>query len=330
MSFRDWLRLFRAQTYPATLLCVLVPYLHRHPFDSMALLLSLLAIAIHYLSFGHNSVMDYWYDVSDPNKSHHPLVKGAISLSRAHVVVHTGLMATYVCLALVTSRSASPTLALLALLGYVVFGHAYNDGLDKHFVHSWLPITLAFTCLSAFGYFLSHDRVDLALALILSYAFLNIFYQIAWEGNLKDIATDPVNLLAKMTHKVEVEAVDDGQAYVVHFKRSALALSYGARLAIVALYVAWCTLVGASLPSLVTSAIMLAVATYMAVKMTKPVLRARRKDLLRYMSFCEVGTMYTLLFLVVDYSVALSLAVFGLAYFVFMNKWLWGDVAPRV
>jgi hypothetical protein len=54
MVLRSWLQLFRAQTMPATLLLILVPYLANARLLSLeTLVIGTFAILSHYFSFGH-------------------------------------------------------------------------------------------------------------------------------------------------------------------------------------------------------------------------------------------------------------------------------------
>ena len=186
---RDWLRLFRAQTAAATVYSIIVPYILAGGRDwTLVLVLGVLGTLLHWFSFGHNSVMDYWYDIHDPNKQHHPLESGRIRLGDAHVVIHTGLAVITMAMGLLTLAVApNPSLALVFLLSYVAWGHAYNDGLDKHTRFSWVPISLCFTFLAGYGWLLAADDINIYMLLILAWAFSTILYQIAWEGNLKDV-----------------------------------------------------------------------------------------------------------------------------------------------
>ena len=198
-----WLRLFRAQTAFATFYTIATPYLLAGGSPHNLLVILPLSIALHYFSFGHNSLMDYWHDVKDLHKQHHPLVKGDISIRVAHQVIHTmGALIAFILIALTLHLSPSPSTALAFLLIYAVLGHAYNDGLDKNTIHSWVPISLCFTALAGYGWFLATERIDTILYLILAVTFTSTFYQIAFEGNLKDICVENT-LLNKLAKEVE-------------------------------------------------------------------------------------------------------------------------------
>ena len=69
MTFRDYLQLFRAQTAPATILLILTPYLTNATLFSLeTATIFIFALLIHWVSFGHNSLMDtaMGYDLKDP------------------------------------------------------------------------------------------------------------------------------------------------------------------------------------------------------------------------------------------------------------------------
>jgi len=315
---KEYFQLFRSQTYPATMLCLLTTFLYKNVFDFKALLLLLLAIPLHYFSFGHNSVMDYWYDLKDVHKKHHPLITGKINLFKAHNLIHTGLVLTVISFITVTFvYGVNVTLSLTFLCLCLAFGHAYNDGLGKSTILSFIPISLCFTSLSAYGWFMSHNEINIVGLLAITYVFFNILYQIAWEGNLKDVESDKINLLRWMGVKCSC-----GYVFI---PKKVLAFGYLIRVILLILIIHISLIVNNFLglifqiPSLYTS--------YRI--MTPKIVWGRGKALL-FMSLTEILTIYALLFTLVSFNVALMLGVYGVLYFFICNKVLWGVSYPRV
>jgi len=101
LKIKSWLQLFRAQTSPAIILLILIPYLaNASLFWLETLAIGLFALFAHWISFGHNSLLDSCIipekgklppDFTDPSKSHHPLIRGDISFHEAHNVIHWSL-----------------------------------------------------------------------------------------------------------------------------------------------------------------------------------------------------------------------------------------------
>jgi 4-hydroxybenzoate polyprenyltransferase len=328
---RDWLRLFRAQTGLSTYFGFSVPYLIAGGDPLVAVGLLPVGLLMHYASFGHNSVMDYWHDVKDPGKAHHPLQSGRISLGEAHIVIHSMLALTaLICIAVTFLLSPRPDIALAFLALYMVFGHAYNDGLGKQTRHSWLPISLCFTSLAGWGWFLATDTFDVNLALLLLVAFTTIAYQIGYEGNLKDVCSDKVNLLHSLAKKMECRW-ESGKLMIRYEGHSFWWLRY------IDIIVLWllCLSLGAYIGQVVLTLASIAQA-WLISKMNRSVsIGIEREKLLGYFGKVEVlqflKMMSPMLYSTGNILVFLFYIPLGLVYFTLMNRLLWGTVwAPRV
>lgn len=327
---RDWLRLFRAQTAPATLLLVLTPYLTGKYEWFQPLLLGCFAILVHYFSFGHNSLMDTCiipevgrepYDVRDPAKKHHPLVNRRISLSQAKRVVLWGYCILFLLGILITlSWSPAPLYGVITFSSFVLFGIAYNEGLSKESLFGFLPISACFTALGAWGWFLSHDALTPLGWVLLGYFFFTILYQISWSGHLKDIGTgERGNLLVRLGAGVSGNYFWPGKARVWGWAVKLINLGLGVWIFLhqKAWWLVWWVGLCAVLILM------------LLVKQT----RARHYDRgaeLRAMSAMEVATIYLPVPLVLGWELAGSLMLLGIIYFVGMNKVLWGVGYPRV
>jgi len=336
MNIRDWLRFFRAQTAPATILLILVPYLTNGVlFSFETLVIGLFALFIHWISFGHNSLMDtaMSYDRSDPSKQHHPLVAGRISMMAAHNVIHWGLSGLAVLAILISINfSPVPTFALISIFLWFVFGYAYNSGLSKESLLSFLPISICFTAMGAWGWFLSHNSLDSMGWLLLGYFFMTILFQISWSGHLKELEVkERSNILIRMgagirrTVCIEVSGVHEERTFIPGKSRvygwfvKVINLIFGALIWVQTYH----------LVRLVTFVFFSIVIITMIHRLTKTRPYIREKEL-RNMSVMEVLTIFLPIPLVLPWLEAIILMLFGLAYFLLMNKLLWGTDYPRV
>jgi len=333
VSLRSYLQLFRAQTAPATVFSLVVPYLlagGRDAFTFAALFA--LGHLLHFFSFGHNSLMDYWHDLKDPSKRHHPLPSGAIRLEDAHALIHSGLAATLALLAtLLWFKSVNPALSLAFALMYVVLGHAYNDGLDHYAKHSWIPISLCFTALVGAGWSTAGGLRE-EVFMLLAWAFLTVLFQIAYEGNLKDLwnPAEKYNLLrrwAVFNEKGEPlglhPAVSDFFTSV-RLVANTFALAYLAvkLTAGMEAYNIWAVLV----LLLATSTVEMWAVLSMALKARKI---TNRQRLLNLMGIAEAFEFFRLVSLLGVLGV--PLIAYGLAWFVSANRLLWGTrFGPKV
>jgi hypothetical protein len=329
-SLRDWLQLGRFHTAPATVLALVVPYLLAGGRDPLVVL-SLFAIGhlAHFFSFGHNSLMDYYVDVEDPNKAHHPLPSGRIKLEDATKVILYGQVLTFLLLSLmILLLSLSPVLSLFFLWWYFAWGHAYNDGLDHRSVHSWLPISLCYAGFSLVTYTFVRG-LDIAALLVFTWAFLFEVYDIGLLGNVKDI-WNPAERLNPLRGYVVYGS--DGSVWGL--RRGILALFWLLRavassfiLYLIA-FVLRLPLVNIAMLSALTFIEVLAVtATCLELAPTGPV---NRSWLLSLFGLSEAIEFFRLTSLAPALP-ALLLMLYGLAYFVLFNRLLWGTrLGPRV
>lgn len=341
MGIGPWLQLFRAQTAPATVFTILVPYLLAGGRDPLVIILIIiLGTVMHYFSFGHNSVMDYWYDIHDPNKQHHPLIKGIISFESANKVIHYGLSITLLLAVLFTIYvSPVPAIALFFLMSYVAFGHAYNDGLDKNTSHSWISISLCFTSLTLYGWFLGTSSFNIITLLVALWAFLTIFYQIAWEGNLKDLwnPAEKHNLLRRIGITIwdgRIVYVRPG-AYRLSFAMLSLRIFVNPIIILLMALFLIVTYSPTILDQILFAVVFLTLTVLESIFVYRiHVVREDRYMLLEYFGKAEAIVFFqfmTLLYLVGLGYMFIILVLYGIVYFVLMNKFLWGSrFGPKV
>jgi len=324
MTFRDWLQLFRAQTAPATILLILVPYLANGIlFSFQALAIGLFALFAHWISFGHNSLMDtaMGYDVRDKSKSHHPLVTGRISIATAHNIIHWGLCGLATLAILISLNfSPNPTFALVSIFLWFVFGYAYNSGLSKESPFSFLPISVCFTAMGAWGWFLTHDSLDILGWLLLSYFFMTILFQISWSGHLKELEVkERSNILIRMGARVEGGMFIPGRSWFYGYLVKVVNLIFA--------FLLW------SLSFDLVRLVWLELLSFLCITILHQLIKRRpykREKELRNMSIMEVLTIFLPIPLVLPWLEAMMLMLLGIAYFVLMNKILWGVGYPRV
>jgi hypothetical protein len=335
MNMKKWLQLFRAQTAPATVLLVLTAYLFSASFlDLKTLLLTALLLLVHLFSFGHNSLMDaaMHYDQGDPNKQHHPLVSGIIKFQQAHNVIHWGLGFLSLAVASVTILIAqNPLIALLCLIGWTGFGHAYNDGLSKESLIGFLAISLSMTAAGAWGWFLSNEKLTVLGGLYLGYVFCIILYQISWSGFIKEMQVrEHSNILSKMGAELVTTAeVYPKKLITVEFypgaSRFYAYLIKGVGL-IFASLLCWYNY---SLVRLVTLVLFGVLMVFLLHQTTKQRAYNRGKELLS-MSLMEIATIYLAIPLMLNLEIAALLMLAGIVYFFLINVWLWGVLYPKV
>lgn len=333
MKLRDYLQLFRAHTAPASVLTLVVPYLVAGGGDLVLVgLFFLLGHLMHFFGFGHNSLMDYWLDVRDPSKRHHPLVAGRIRLEDAARVVLYGQVLAATAIALVIlAYSENPALSLLFFLLCFAWGHAYNDGLDHRDEHSWLSISLCVASATLISYTFTRG-LDRVAALLFAWSFLFELYDIALLGNVKDL-WNPAEEKNPLRRWAVYESGEFRGLRVTRGWLALLAFFCAVRLvastAVVALVA-----VAVSAP-LENTALLFFFTAIEALAVTRTVSelatpRPCRGRLLPLFGLSESAEYFRLASLT-PMPWPLLLVGYGLLYFVGMNKLLWGTrLGPRV
>jgi len=344
LRVKVWLRLFRAQTAPATALVILLPYLAVGGAVFLSwktLALALYATLLHWWTFGHNSLMDcaMGYDEKDPSKSHHPLPGKDISLHDAHNTIHWGLALLMVAGAVTsTAIGANPLLATTCLLLYAALGHAYNDGLSKETIHGWLPISACFSALAGFGWFLGHTGINWLGCAFLAYVFLTQVFEIGWEGNLKELAVagqvERENLLRRMgaTIQTYTPVVDQHEtAWIPHYRfEPGSSRIFGLAVKMAAWTLASVIILAAQQALLIMWWICLTAAVVAFLTFLTEPREFNRANELRAMSAMEIVSIYFPIPILVNWPVAIVLMLAGITYFYGMNKFIWGVDYPKV
>jgi len=329
IKVKKWLQLFRAQTGFATVYTVVTPYMYLTKDLFLSFVLIPILLFLHYASFGHNSVMDYFHDLKDPHKQHHPLIAQKIKYETAHNVIHTMLIISSISLIMISLTSKKPVESLVALMMYLVFGHAYNDGLSKTTKHSWLPISLCFTSLFAYGWFLGGGEINIKFILLLIAVFMMIFYQIAFEGNLKDICHEN-NLLKNVAKKVEC-VIKNNKTFITYVGNKFSWARFVTFLNLVVVLSLDNMFYG-----LVTTGITFSIVMILITEMNEKLEEGVDRDLLlKYFGLIEAITFFMMLSLIafdlIWLGIYLIWVLMGATYFVLMNRYLWETRwAPKV
>ena len=326
---RDWLQVFRAQTAPATIILVLVPYLlgggNLFTFDG--LFIGILAMLFHWFTFGHNSLMDTvsGYDIKDKQKTHHALIRGTISLESAHRVIHTGLfILTLAGIYLALKGNGNPALAIAWFAIFITAGHAYNDGLSKVTIWSFVPITICFTAFAIYGFYISAtEMTNLMFCVAVYFALVWVFLS-SFSGDLKEIAEDEANLLRYMGARIRNNRLELGKAKYYGWLVKLMTLGVGGYIIVQ---------IGFNLLSIALFTLLAALVIYFCYELTKDRIWDRNKSLV-HMSVLEIATIYimpAILIPIIGLTAAATLMLFGIAYFAFFNTIIWGTILrPQV
>jgi hypothetical protein len=328
---RDWLRIARSQTAAAVIMLCGMFYLigGGNLFSIFGLLIVVFSILAHDFSFAHNSVVDVLtgYDTKDGFKSHFPLCNGRFDPRTALKITHIGML--IVTIFAVFLAWISPGNKFLALSFYAIFivcGFWYNEWTSKIVMWDFVPISICFTSLSLYAYFLVSNSFTPLAVLCASYIFFVEWYEISVSGEIKEAEMmDEVSLLKHLGARCEYTHFNLGLRAFLY--ASAVKLSGVAILALI-VYKYNFYLLG-----MLTFLLMGAAMIYFAWKLTRKQKRDRNRAI-RYMASEEIVSIFALplvLIPIIDTLQAVVLIFFSMSYFVVNNFLNWGTlVRPRV
>ena len=203
-TIRDYLRLGRAQTaavegagFP------LAAWIGGAPLWALPLF-ALLGLLAHVGGFGENGITDLRYDRLDPSKATHPLVAGRMSILSALLLVF-GCQAAGIGLFLGLAQYSShlAQIPLLAFVGYIGLGHAYNVAGKWWKPGAVLSISGSFAlaflaCGSAWT-----GHANGLIWAVTFYAFVFTAFQIAVAGELKELGqSNERNILRRLGTRI--------------------------------------------------------------------------------------------------------------------------------
>ncbi|MGA1821979.1 MAG: UbiA family prenyltransferase [Thermoplasmatota archaeon] len=337
-TIRDWLQLFRSHTSPLEMIittagaALAVGTL----WDIRVLLFLIFGWLYHNAGYGHNSAEDFirGFDRDDPNKSHHPLQRGAISpaLGRRITILMVAFSLLYGSVISGLDPAACIVLLILTAMGFVY--NMYGKVIKGKFV----PIALAHSLLLPFAYLgaggsfeltgsfpFMDARLTAVAAVSTLYLIFQIAYQIMIEGDLKDIDMEEASFLKGLG-----VGIRDGG-----FTASPLArfMSFSLKMVSIAalLWIVW-LLDGAP-----DNYISIGVLGMILLIFDHRLMRSRKWDhgeCLRTMAIMEVTSTFSLLMAIVPrigWIAVIVVMILNMGYFVVMNRYLWGTmIKPKV
>jgi 1,4-dihydroxy-2-naphthoate octaprenyltransferase len=338
-TLKDWLQLFRSHTSPLEMVITITgsALAVGTVLDIKVLLFLLFGWLYHNSGYGHNSVEDFiqGYDTDDPNKSHHPLQRGAMDPQKARYVCIVLIVATFLYGIFISGLdpAAMVILAVITLAGavYNIFG--------KRMKGKFIPIALAHSLLLPFSYFgaggeLSFisgytyfaEPLHLIVVLSVSYMVAQIIYQIMIEGDLKDIDMDEASLLRTLGARVEKGT----------FKASLTARGFSLLIKSISISLLFWIIFTARGDAL--TYLLLIVFSVLMILQDDRMMMERpwvHSVTLRDMALMEVMSTFALLLaaaaVIGGIWLALLVMFFNTAYFIIMNRFLWGTIIkPRV
>jgi hypothetical protein len=326
----NWLRIFRAQTAAAVFMLVMIPYLVAGGklFTWNTLILALWSILAHHMAFGHNTVMDtlMGWDIMDENKLHHPLVANIIKKETALKVITIGIvLTTLIAIFLVSYSNGNQFYSMAFLCLFLVGGMIYNSGISKVSVWDFIPISMCFTSLSLYSYFLVAKQFNELVILIAIYIILLQWFEIGVEGEIKEIELEnEINLLTKLGTKFDGNVFFMGKSIIYPWALKLAGLAVGAYIVYKYTF---------ELTTIVLFSIFAFLAAYFCYELTKHRIWDREKAI-RDMALEEIITIYLLpliLIPIIGIQEVLIILLLALLYFVGMNSLLWKTrFAPKV
>lgn len=212
-SIKSLLRLTRAHTAPLEIIPAVVgATLAIGEFWSIDVLIwGVFGLAYHLTGYGQNSLVDYknGYDKDDPNKSHHPLNTGELSVSTASHAVTLLIIYTIIYLIAAIFLTASSFYAVLIALAVSILmvyaGMEYNyEG--KTTILKPVPISIAHTCVFVLPYVTMAEPILtselIGGTLVVS---LWVFFQIGISGEIKDLEQEDETNILRETFGLYVE-----------------------------------------------------------------------------------------------------------------------------
>ncbi len=343
MKIKEWLQVFRAQTAPLTVFTMFTAYMAGNWDIIFAIIIFFLAIAIHFASYGQNSLLDtvMGYDIDDPAKSHHPLVTGSIGHYIGHHVINAMVIMVVIISGIITliitmtnGYQWSSYWSIFFLLLSIILGISYNTGMSK--VSPLASTIFAFYIVStvSWTWLLSHSTFGIIGLTLLAYYFILSYFLINWAGDIKDIGRPtPSNLLLRfkfVKHRVfgnnyegEIPEINyDNLEYQNHFY-----LIYWLLKSIMLLLLF--ALVGIQV-DLVIVIYLVGLFFISYVLFEKTIMTTDRDKIVKYSYLDQVLWIFAPMPLILDPLFAMFLLVIGFAYYRFMNKYLWSADIPKV
>lgn len=336
-TIKDYLQLFRCHTAPLEItIAVLGAAIGTNTlFTPKILLFAVFGFLYHIVGYGHNSVMDFikGFDRDDPNKSHHPLQRGAIDVKTAKHIIYILLGASFVY-GIILSIENPVGIGILVFM--LIMGLIYNL-IGKRIKAKFIPIAFAHSSIFPYAYFASGGSTNIlygtgfVMLLATIYFFVQIMYQILIEGDLKDLGRNEATMLDILGIKLENNRI------IVPF--NARILGFLLKMANIGIGFYIIHMLGGDIKSVILGLIFAIFIIYYDHKLLSTRIFDHRQCL-RDMAFMEVICVFFMVIVFIPiyspsityaYGGATTIILIDLLYFVLMNRYLWGTmVMPRV
>ena len=324
MKIRSFLKLVRIHTSSLTqggvILAAILAGERRIP---ILIAYALWAILFHAVGFVDNNIEDYEHDRKDPAKRHFPLVTGEVSLRQAKIFCYMGMLIAFILGVFMAEFRLLPVAFLLLTF---TFGRLYN-ALSKRSIFSPVYISGSFTSLVLFAYYSRYEGCDLnpLIALFTMYTFFLMFWQISWEGYIKDIESDRVNLLRIIGCKVQNGIFEPSTLGKI--------FGWGFRIPTIIIGLAILYVTGGELVVWLGFAVLSASILYSAHKLVKKQ-RYNHGETVMYCAVTEVLVYFSIVIAlhgVLGTLATLTLIFYPILWFITLNRITWKTwITPRV
>lgn len=312
-SLRDYLMLGRIHTSALTWSALLIGYfLAGQAFDIRVFYFIALGVLYHYWGFLANNISDLKFDLKDPAKAHHPLVRGVIPVQRA-VSIDGVVGIVTVGVGLLLSLGNIPALGVLVIS--MVMALLYNQYCKVSLLGP-VFICLAWPPLFLYSY-LIYSPLTATAVWVFIFMVVAMGFQIAYSGYYKDIKqTDEVNLLRRLGARTVTSVTS---VIFVSSRRTAV-FSYGLSAAKVLLLL---PIIQHDLSILIPVFFSYVIVLIFTNKITHTTIYNRTRSL-RDMSLIEIFTFWMLLF-----ALAPEIGILPLA-FIILASLLWFTAFNRL
>lgn len=334
---KQYCQFTRAHTVPLEAVPALVGALlaTRGQLEIAVVVWLLYGVMYHLTGYGMNSYTDYilGHDDTDPNKQHHPLNTGGMSVEEGFWIMLSLIISTATLAVFAATIGEALAITLGIVVIGVVAGFAYNLT-SKSTELKPISISIAHSTVFLAPYVSIYGSIDYIAVAGFVMMMLWVLFQIGISGELKDIETDEVNILrdrlgyevieddfTRLDGKVSILAPSAAVKVVIPSFRFIITVCFTAIAISVSGVIVSIAVLSAGFVSIYESNRMIAVA-------------GDRMDRIQSMSAIEILTliMFTLSFSgVVGLDTAMLIIIASAMWVIPMNRLLWGTwVAPDV
>ncbi len=323
MRLLEWLRFARPHTscltWGVALLAVAVSGVNI--FSLTGLMFFLFALLFHIVGFCDNNLCDYEFDKLDPNKAHFPLVKGTVSFGSGDLFVKCGLVLLVIFAVMITNH----LVALVPLTVGIIAGLVYNRWSKRTHLNGMF-ISTCFAAVPAFIFVAITGELNYISWLVILFVFLQVYFQITVSGCLKEIQQSKEKNILRLLGAT----VKDTRNGLFSKFNPGLSRVYALILKLIGLMVA---LAIASVDITIIPFMLFIIVTCVVTMRMMSAGTWDRDKKLRQMSIIEIFTYVTLVLAVYPIlggTATVFLIVAPIAWFLILNRVLWGVLYPKV